>query len=286
MRLRILTRCISLTAAALVTVVAAEYHGEVKFAGLPLPGVTVTATQGDKTLTAATDPKGVYSFADLPDGHWSLRVEKLGFAPASQEVTVGGDSPGASFELKMLPLDRIEATVQPGAPPAVPATAAAPATAFQRTGLNTSSAPAPPASAPEITSELEQRAADGFLINGSALNGAASRFSQAPTFGNARKGGPRLYTYAIGLTDSNSVLNAANYSLTGQHTPKPPFNNMTGTLSFGGPLKIPLLLPHNGPYLTVNYSRVENRMSSVYTGLMPDAAERGGDFSQTSNAGK
>jgi hypothetical protein len=283
MRLRILTRCISLTAAALVTVVAAEYHGEVRFVGLPLPGVTVTATQGDKTLTAATDPRGAYSFADLPDGRWSLRAEKLGFAPAGEEVTVGGDSPGASFELKMLPLGQIQAIMQPAAPPPT----AAPATAFQRTGLNASSAPPPPAElAPEITSELEQRAADGFLINGSALNGAASRFSQAPTFGNARKGGRRLYTYAVALTDNNSILDAANFSLTGQRTPKPPFNNLTGTISFGGPLKIPLLLPHNGPYLTVNYSRVENRTSSVYTGLMPDAAERGGDFSQATYVGK
>jgi hypothetical protein len=276
MRLRILTRCISLTAASLVTVVAAEYHGEVKFAGLPLPGVMVTATQGDKTLTAATDPKGVYSFADLPDGHWSLRAEKLGFEPVSQEVKAGADSPGVSFELKMLPLDRVRATSRP----------AAPAVSFQRTDLTPSAVPLAVEPAPEITSELEQRAADGFLINGSALNGAASRFSQAPTFGNARKGGPRLYTYAIALSDSNSILNAANYSLTGQPTPKPPFNNVTGTISFGGPLKIPLLLPHNGPYLTVNYSRVENRTSSVYTGLMPDAAERGGDFSQASYAGR
>jgi trimeric autotransporter adhesin len=268
-------RCISL-AAAFATLIAAEYHGEVKFAGLPLPGVTVTATQGDKTLTAATDPRGVYSFADLSDGHWSLRVEKLGFAPATREATVGADSPGASFELKMLPLDRILAIEQP----------AAPAPAFQRTGLSASGAALPAEPALEVTSELEQRAADGFLINGSALNGAASRFSQAPTFGNARKGGPRLYSYAIAFSDSNSVLNAANYSLTGQHTPKPPFNNMTGTISFGGPLKIPLLLPHNGPTLSVNYSRVENRASSVYTGLMPDAAERGGDFSQATSEGK
>src|SRR5580698_40178 len=96
MRSRILTRSISFTLAALATVVAAEYHGEVKFAGLPLPGVTVTATQGDKTLTAATDPRGVYSFADLPHGHWSLRAEKLGFEGVSEEVTVVGDSPGAS----------------------------------------------------------------------------------------------------------------------------------------------------------------------------------------------
>jgi hypothetical protein len=276
MRLGTLTRYISLMAAALATVIAAEYRGEVNFAGLPLPGVTVTATQGDKTLTATTDPRGVYSFADLPGGQWSLRAEKLGFEGASEEVTVAGDSPGASFELKMLPRDRLQVLSQP----------AAPTKAFQPTSLSASSASAPAEPAPEITSELEQRAADGFLINGSALNGAASRFSQAPTFGNARRGGPRLYTYAIAFSDSNSVLNAANYSLTGQHTPKPPFNNMTGTLSFGGPLKIPLLLPHNGPYLTVNYSRVENRASSVYTGLMPSEAERGGDFSQASSAGK
>jgi hypothetical protein len=259
-----------------LAVIAAEYHGEVRFAGLPLPGVTVTATQGEKTLSAATDPKGAFSFPDLPAGHWSMRAEKLGFAASTQELTVGGDSRDASFELKMLPLDQVRAISQP----------AAPAVSFQRTGLTPSSAPTSAAPAPEVTSELEQRAADGFLINGSALNGAASRFSQAPTFGNARRGGPRLYTYAIALSDSNSALDAANYSLTGQHTPKPPFNNLTGTISFGGPLKIPRLLPHNGPTLTVNYSRVENRMSSVYTGLMPNAAERGGDFSQASYTGK
>ena len=260
----------------LLTMIAAEYRGEVKFAGLPLPGVTVTATQGDRTLTAATDPRGVYSFADLRDGHWALRAEKLGFEAVSLEVTVGDNSPGASLELKMLSLDQVRAISQP----------VAPAVSFQRTDLTPSNAPTSAAPAPEVTSELEQRAADGFLINGSALNGAASRFSQAPTFGNARRGGPRLYTYAVALSDSNSVLDAANYSLTGQHTPKPPFNNLTGTISFAGPLKIPRLLPHNGPTLTVNYSRVENRMSSVYTGLMPNAAERGGDFSQASYAGK
>jgi len=276
MRPGVLTRYFAVTAAALATLVAAEYRGEVKFAGLPLPGVTVTATQGDKTLTAATDPRGVYSFADLPDGHWSLRAEKLGFEGVTREVTVAGDSPGASFELRMLARDRLQGLSQ----------LAAPAKPFQQTSLTATSTSAPVEPAPEVTSELEQRAADGFLINGSALNGAASRFSQAPTFGNARKGGPRLYTYAIAFSDSNSVLSAANYSLTGQPTPKPPFNNMTGTLSFSGPLKIPLLLPHNGPTLTVNYSRVENRASSVYTGLMPDAAERGGDFSQATNAGK
>jgi hypothetical protein len=98
MRPGILTRCISLAAAAFLTMAAAEYHGEIKFAGLPLPGVTITATQGDKALIAATDPRGAFSFGDLPDGHWSLRAEKLGFSTVTQEVTAG-DSKGSSFEL-------------------------------------------------------------------------------------------------------------------------------------------------------------------------------------------
>ena len=47
---------------------ASEYHGEVVFGGEPLPGATVTATQGEKKVAAVTDASGVYSFADLADG--------------------------------------------------------------------------------------------------------------------------------------------------------------------------------------------------------------------------
>ena len=52
----------------------------VKFAGLPVPGATITATMGDKKLVAVTDPQGVYSFADLADGVWNLQVEMLCFS--------------------------------------------------------------------------------------------------------------------------------------------------------------------------------------------------------------
>lgn len=64
-----------------MALVAAEYHGQVTIGGVPLPGVTVTATQGEKTLAAVSDQRGTYSFADLPDGKWSLQVEKSGFPP-------------------------------------------------------------------------------------------------------------------------------------------------------------------------------------------------------------
>jgi len=58
---------------------ASEYHGQVTFGGLPLPGstVTVTATQGDKTAVAITDSQGFYSFATWPM-EWTIAIEMTG----------------------------------------------------------------------------------------------------------------------------------------------------------------------------------------------------------------
>jgi len=163
-----------------------------------------------------------------------------------------------------------------------------PAAPYQRTDLNAAAnAPDLPAEpAPAVSTDLNQRAADGFLVNGSTNNGNASPFGQSAAFGNNRKNLFRLYTYALSLTDSDSALNAATYSLLGLDTPKPAFNNMTGTFSMGGPLKIPHLLERNGPQMTLQYTRIENRNPSVQTGLMPTQAERTGDFSQALYAGK
>ncbi len=60
---------------------ASEHHGQVKFGGLPIPGVTVTATQGDKKLVTVSDSQGMYSFPDLPEGAWTFEIEMLCFVP-------------------------------------------------------------------------------------------------------------------------------------------------------------------------------------------------------------
>src|SRR5258706_10979459 len=86
---------------------ASEHHGQVNFGGLPVPGATVTATQGDKRLTAITDQQGVYTFTDIADGIWTMQVEMLGFATQTQEITVAPDKPGPMWELKLLPLAEI-----------------------------------------------------------------------------------------------------------------------------------------------------------------------------------
>ena len=94
---------------------ASEYHGQVTFGGLPVPGTTVkvTATQGNKTAVAITDEQGVYTFPDLADGKWTIEIEMTGFAPVKQEVTVAPNAPAGAFEMKLLTLGQIRAAAKP-----------------------------------------------------------------------------------------------------------------------------------------------------------------------------
>src|ERR1039458_1830677 len=101
---------------------AAEHHGQVKFGGLPVPGATVTALQGDKKQVAVTDSQGVYSFPDLPDGVWTIEVDMLCFAPLKQDVGVSESAPSPTWELKLLPLDQMQAVA--AAAPSPPKTSA------------------------------------------------------------------------------------------------------------------------------------------------------------------
>jgi hypothetical protein len=276
---------------AALPLLASESAGVVKFGGLPLPGATVTASQGGKKIVAVTDADGKYSFADLADGVWTIEVEMLCFESARKEIPVAKDAPPVEWDLKLLPIEQIKAIAGPAAPPepaisvAPPESAKKNAPAFQRTDVKASATPPPsePQSADFANaseSELSQRASDGFLINGTANNGAASPFAQAQAFGNNRRGFRSLYTGGIGFTFDNSALDARTYSITGQDTPKPAYNNMTGMLSFGGPLKIPRLF-NNGPFLALNYQWTRNRSAAIADALMPTAAERGGVFPST-----
>ena len=289
---------------------AAERHGLVRFGGLPVPGATVTASQQNKKLEAVTDQQGTYSFAELADGVWTLEVEMLCFEPMKREVPVAADGPAVEWDLKLLPMEQITAaagprTVEAVAPPPdqldKPAETAPKAArnsrkgapppvsqqgGFQRTDVN-ASASAPPqqqpdaaASSDENAADLSQRAADGFLINGTSNNGASSPFALGAAFGNNRKGARSLYNGSFGVILDNSSLDARAFSLNGQDIPKPTTNRLTGVLSFGGPIQIPHLLK-NGPIFIVNYQWTRNRVATTQPGFMPTLAQRNGDLSST-----
>jgi hypothetical protein len=272
---------------------------------MPLPGSTVkvTATQGDKTAVAITDMQGLYSFPDLADGKWMIEIEMTGFAPIKQEVTVAPNAAAGVFEMKLLTLDQMRAAVKPVTVEAVAAantnTAApttqgsearpgepAPTAAKAKKGAaaKTPEASAAALKAAPAQDATAQQANDGFLINGSQSNASTSQYSMSQAFGNNRNGGKSLYNTNLSLVLDNSAFDAKSYSLAGVDTPKPSFNDMTGSMSFAGPLKIPHLLPlARAPYFYVSYQRTQDSNDSSTPALVPTSAEWGGDLSQTPN---
>src|SRR5215469_11802262 len=107
-RIGCILACIAISL-ALRPALASEYHGRVTFGGLPVPGATITATQGEKKVVAVSDQQGSYSFADLPDGLWNIQVEMQCFSTIEQTVTIAPNAPAGTWELKLLSLDQIMA---------------------------------------------------------------------------------------------------------------------------------------------------------------------------------
>jgi hypothetical protein len=126
---------------AVVALFASEHHGTVKSGGLPVPGATVVATQGDQRHVTTTDENGRYSFADLKDGVWKIEVEMLGFAKLSNEIGIAYDAPAPEWNLKFLPLADIVAPKPAPAPATSMETAKAPEKPVTATPATT---PAPP----------------------------------------------------------------------------------------------------------------------------------------------
>ena len=289
---------------AAVGLFAAQNQGTVKFAGLPVPGVTVIASQGEKKVAAVTGPDGAYNFPDLADGSWTIRVEMLCFTPEQREMTVGPGAPRSEWELKLLPFDQIKASAPPPTAPSVTAapvqtsttqapgrsnskknakaTPATPAqSGFQRTDVSASNTPAASESAAPGPSEAtNQNSSDSFAINGSANNGAASQFGMSGAFGNNRRGPGSLYNGNVGLVLGNAVLDARSYSLTGLETAKPAYNHLTFMGSVGGPLRIPhLFRSNNAPTFFVAYQLGRNRNASTVPASVPTQDERNGILS-------
>jgi trimeric autotransporter adhesin len=251
---------------------ASEYHGQVTFAGLPLPGATVTATQGSKRLIAVTDQGGLYVFPDLADGLWTIDIEMQCFAPVHAEVAVSPTTPPAKSELTLLPLSQITAlTKLPPAP--LPSPTAAPA--LKKPSNDTvADMPKPPE---------EQQSSDGFLVNGSTNNAATSRFSLDQAFGNRRTNSRSLYNGGIAAIYDNSALDARPYSLSGLESPKAAYDRITALFTLGGPLNIPHLMPR-GPNFFVAYQWTRNHNATSESGLVPTTDERMGNLSSLLNA--
>lgn len=259
------------------TAFASEYHGWISYGGVPVPGVTITASSNGNEFVTVTDQDGAYAFQDLADDVWTIEIEMTGFEKIRQDVAVSSNTPPGRWQLKMLSLDQIRAEKNPvltaDAYLSQPAQSKVTQPADQPAQL--------PNNAP-LQDDTLQRAADGLLISGSTNNAATSRFALPGSIGNNRTGPKGMYTGGVGITFDNSALDARPYSLTGLNTPKASYNLVTSMATLGGPVMIPKLL-RNGPTFFVAYQWTRDSNATTQSALVPSALERAGNFSHTLN---
>src|ERR1700739_4465361 len=255
---------------------ASEYFGQVTFGGLPVPGATVIATQGTKTISVTSDEGGVFHFDDLSDGQWKIEVKMLCFETADTDVTIAPKMSAAKYELKLLPADQLKALATTP-PPAAPKPTLQAATEKKP---ESGATPQAPAEMPKQPDDANQQSSDGFLVNGSVNNAATSQFSLNQAFGNRRYNTKSLYNGGFGFILDNSALDARQYSLSGFATPKPVYDRITAGFTIGGPLKIPHLLPR-GPNFFVGYQWTRNHTAQTDSALVPTLAERAGTIDGT-----
>ena len=266
---------------------AAPYRGVVTYGGLPLPGATVTATQGSKTETTVSDQDGDFQFDDLADGQWAIQVSMQLFATLKTEVTIAAKMPPAKFEMKLQPEGKILSESQPATQPVEVPPAPAPALANRPEGKQSGqkNAQANGQPAPEMPKPQEENAqsADGLLVQGSVNNAATSIYATNPAFGNTRSGIRALYTGGFQVTESNSALDAQPFPVGGVPTTKPSFNLFTGVATLQGPILIPVV-HRRGPVFFVSYQWTRNSSEQILSGLLPTQAEQSGDLSGLTNA--
>ena len=75
MRCRLVVACAIALAIARVPLFAMGYSGRVLFGDVPVPGATVIASRGDRQVFTLTDEQGAFTFTELDEGAWTVRVE-------------------------------------------------------------------------------------------------------------------------------------------------------------------------------------------------------------------
>lgn len=247
---------------------AATLRGQVTLNGMPVPGATVTVTQGQSGFATITDSRGAYMFPELKTGECTLTIAMTGFVTIHQRIVVTENSPAQTWTLAFLPPGETKArTRSAGSPPPTPAPQAA--------------SPPPSQSEkpqPAQDEQLREQAEEGLLINGSVNNSASSPVALTQAFGNNRYS-HGLYNGGLGIILDESALDARPYSITGLDTPKPQFNDETVIATFGGPLRVRHLI-NKDPHFFVGYQWTRNHSDTTQPAIVPTQAERGGIFSQ------
>jgi hypothetical protein len=270
---------------------ASDYFGQVTFNGLPVPGVTVTATirlkpdatlpghdasQGEKKVSATTNADGIFHLADLADGLWTLTIELFGFATITRDVTVPVTEDPPPDALSVRSFDELTRAL----PPARMFESSLVRLKADTTTDDTRDEE--PIDLTALTGPGGMGAADGLLINGSLNNGASTPFALPRGIGNNRPRPRGVYSYAAGFQMGSSAWDARPFSLIGSQSAQPSYNDTQSIGTFQGPLRVRGL--RNPITLMLGYQGGSTTNVTTQSTRMPTALERAGDFSQTLDA--
>lgn len=148
--------------------------GTVKAGAQPIPGATVRATQGERSLVTLTDDNGVFRFDGMTPGAWVVEADMFGFDHLRREVQVTATPTNLDLTLQLSP--RAAVSAPPPARSAPQQTEAAP-------NLQPDAATAAAEFAPQVSSDSSN---ESFLVNGTVSD--ALRTNQGD-FAGAGQGG-------------------------------------------------------------------------------------------------
>jgi hypothetical protein len=239
--------------AALRSANASDLAGRVLFAGLGVPGATVTATRrpddpgkGAPAVSVVSDDDGVFRFSALDGGIWIVRIEMSGFVTVSREITLPLSESALVVTLTMRSLEDLMSDAKP------------------------------------IAASAAQRSPDApSVITGSVVNGAASVFAQPRAFGNNRPRPSTTYKGAVTAIVGNSAWDARPYSFGQSAALTPSYGDLQLGFVLSGPLTVPWLVKHGPETNVAVHHRVVNT-ATTQSALMPTSSDRAGDFSRAS----
>jgi hypothetical protein len=296
-----------------------RHRGVVKSANQPIPGATVTATQGTATLVTTTDQNGRY-FLQLGRGIWVLEVTMVGFQPTKKESTVSNADGELDFTLQLKESvavrlsgsaaivrdqngtqeqsqlqNEIESNQVQQVSPAEKEDDSNEAFLVSGT-LSRGSAPSTPADSSSFQSGFgDQTGGQGAGFGTPNLN--------APGFGGGRRRGrrgePGLDAVSrrfgnrrqaneihgqLSVRVDNSALNAKPFSITGQDISQPAYAQSRFSLAVGGPLTIPKIIRDPATFFFLSYFGTRNRNPYTAVETVPTELERQGNFSESIQA--
>ena len=245
----------------------------------------VSAAFGDVRFLTVTDVNGAYRLSGVAEGTWVLSIEMSGFTPIRREIRVGSDTGPLVDALKIAPLSETAGVAagaaSPSSTPPPSDRAEGNTSGYRRLDVSPAQpTPTPPAG--EAPSETSAMTADGFLINGSVNNAAASRFVQSSAFGNNRRRTASSYNGSLAIMGRHAALDARPVSASGQTLPREHYRDIQWLGALGGPLRWDHKESHGTFFLGLE--RASDTQVNGISAIVPTARERAGDFSRTLDA--